>query len=79
MDARGGAIPPSSALSDIEIPFNTIVATVPLIRRQGRQVKANLSLDSGILAAIDAAASARGVSRSILVETLARQALHDLA
>lgn len=41
-------------------------------------MKANLSLDSGVLAAIDATASRLGVTRSALVEMLAKQGLPAL-
>lgn len=53
-------------------------ASVPLIRNLGRPVKANLSLDSGVLAAIDAAAGRLGVTRSALVEMLAKHGLPAL-
>lgn len=53
------------------------LASVPLIRESGRPVKANLSLDSGILKAIDAEAKRRKLTRSSLVEAIAREALVD--
>jgi hypothetical protein len=52
-----------------------LYATVPLIRDLGRPVKANLSLDSGVLAAIDATARRLGVTRSAMVELLAKRGL----
>lgn len=55
------------------------LASVPLVRATGRPVKANLSLDSGVLAAIDAEAARRKLTRSGLVELLARHGLPDLA
>jgi hypothetical protein len=55
------------------------MAMAPLICDGGRPVKANLPLDSGVLAAIDAAAEARGVARSALVEMLAKRDLPELA
>ena len=39
---------------------------VPLLREAGRPVKANLSPDAGLLAAIDEAAAARGLTRSAI-------------
>ena len=51
------------------------LASVPLVRQSARSVKANLSLNAGVLAAIDAEAARLGVSRSALVETMARRAL----
>jgi hypothetical protein len=42
----------------------SVLAIVPLVRDAGRPVKANLSLDAGLLAAIEEAAAARGLTRS---------------
>ena len=53
------------------------LATVPLIRHSGKPVKANLSLDSGILQAIDAEAKRRRLTRSALIETMARAMLAE--
>ena len=55
------------------------LASVPLVRQTARSVKANLSLNAGVLAAIDAEAARRGLTRSALVETFARQALASMA
>lgn len=52
-----------------------LYATLPLVRHLGRPVKANLSLDSGVLAAIDATAGRLGVTRSAMVELLAKSGL----
>lgn len=51
------------------------LATVPLVRETGKPVKANLSLDSGVLAALDAEAERRKLTRSALIELLAREML----
>ena len=51
------------------------LATVPLIRQSGKPVKANLSLDSGILDAIDAEAKRRKLTRSAFIEAMAREML----
>jgi predicted RNase H-like HicB family nuclease len=48
------------------------LALVPLVQDAGRPVKANLSLDAGLLAAIDEAARARGLSRSAFLSSAAR-------
>jgi len=48
------------------------LAVVPLILEAGRPVKANLSLDAGLLAAIDEAAAARGLTRSAFLASAAR-------
>lgn len=86
-EARGGAVPPPTPAEVLifdraHVDFKDQaagLAYVPLVRNAGRPVKANLSLDSGVLAAIDAAAEARGVTRSALVEELARRGLSELA
>jgi len=51
------------------------LASVLLVRNLGRPVKANLSLDSGVLAAIDATAGRHGMTRSALVERMATERL----
>jgi metal-responsive CopG/Arc/MetJ family transcriptional regulator len=46
---------------------------VPLIFDSGRPARANLSLDSGLLQAIDEAAQARGLTRSAFLASAARE------
>jgi len=55
------------------------LATVPLVRETGKPVKANLSIDSGVLAAIDEEAERRNLTRSSFVEMLARTTLTKVA
>ena len=55
------------------------LASVALVRETGRSVKANLSLNAGVLAAIDAEASRRGLTRSALVEAMARHSLASMS
>lgn len=50
-----------------------VLAIVPLVLETGRPVKANLSLDAGLLAAIDEAAAARGLTRSAFLASAARE------
>ena len=47
-------------------------AGAPLFRRTGRQVRANISLDRGMLEAIDRAASERNLTRSAFLADAAR-------
>lgn len=54
------------------------LASVPLIRETGKPVKANLSIDSGVLAAIDAAAERHKLTRSGMVELMAKTTLPRL-
>jgi predicted RNase H-like HicB family nuclease len=49
------------------------LAVVPLVIELGRPVKANLSLDAGLLSAIDEAAQARGLTRSAFLASAARE------
>ncbi len=55
------------------------LATVPLVRETGKPVKANLSIDSGVLAALDEEAQRRKLTRSAFVELLARTTLSKVA
>ncbi|HEX3652042.1 MAG TPA: type II toxin-antitoxin system HicB family antitoxin [Rhizomicrobium sp.] len=55
------------------------LVTVPLVRETGRPVKANLSIDSGVLAAMDEEARRRNLTRSAFVELLARTMLTKVA
>jgi predicted RNase H-like HicB family nuclease len=50
-----------------------VLAIVPLLIESGRSVKANLSLDAWLLAAIDEAAAARGLTRSAFLSSAARE------
>ena len=55
-----------------------ILTIIPLVRVTGKPVKANMSLDEGILAAIDEAAKRRGMTRSAYVELMAKVTLSKL-
>lgn len=46
---------------------------VPLIRLTGRTVKANLTMDAGLLQAIDATAKQRGMTRSAFIADAVRR------
>lgn len=60
------------------ISEGALLASVPLIRESGRPVKANLSLDRAVLAAIDAEAKRKKLTRSALVELMAKTTLPRL-
>ena len=64
----------ASALAD-----GASLASVPLVRETGRPVKANLSIDSGVLEAIDAAAERHKLTRSGMVELMAKTTLPRLS
>jgi predicted RNase H-like HicB family nuclease len=50
-----------------------VLAVVPLLLDAGRPAKANLSVDAGLLQAIDEAAEAHGLTRSAFVASAARE------
>jgi predicted RNase H-like HicB family nuclease len=50
-----------------------VLAYVPLVLDAGRPVKANLSLDAGLLNAIDEAAERSGLTRSAFLASAARE------
>ena len=70
--ADGCSIPPprtvQEVMSDPNVEFDPAagesIVMLPLLVELGRQVRANLSLDAGVLEAIDAEASRRGLTRS---------------
>ena len=54
------------------IKSGAVLASVPLLLDTGRLARANISLDSGLLAQIDEAARQRGVTRSAFLAAAAR-------
>jgi predicted RNase H-like HicB family nuclease len=81
MNAHGGEIPAPRPMEeatqdpDIAAAINTgsALALVPLVRNSGQPTRANISLDRGLLEAIDEAAAARGLTRSAFLATAARE------
>jgi hypothetical protein len=63
---RDGVV--ASALAD-----GAVLAVVPLLLDAGRPAKANLSVDAGLLKAIDEAAEAHGLTRSAFIASAARE------
>jgi len=55
------------------------LAIVPLLLDAGRPVRANLSLDAGLLDAIDEAAKAHGLTRSAFLASAAREKIEGRA
>ena len=53
------------------------LAVVPLLLDAGRPAKANLSIDAGLLAAIDKAARARGLTRAAFLASAAREKIES--
>ncbi|MDN3719399.1 type II toxin-antitoxin system HicB family antitoxin [Roseibium salinum] len=78
---EGEALPPSRSLTDIrlneyvakELADGAFLIAVPLITLTGRTVKANITMDAGLLDAVDQTAKTRGLTRSAYLADLARR------
>jgi predicted RNase H-like HicB family nuclease len=77
---EGGAPAPSTIEAlrrdpdvNAAIKEGAIFLAVPLVIESGRPVKANISLDQGLLDAIDAAAKRSGLTRSAFLSSAARE------
>lgn len=74
----GAALPRARTLAEImadpeEAPHpGEVVVMLPLLLDEGRTVRANVTMDAGLLAAIDAAAAQRGLTRSAFLASAAR-------
>jgi predicted RNase H-like HicB family nuclease len=79
--AEGVSIPKPRAVEVVradadvaaEIAEGAALSIVPLVLDSGRSKVANLSLDAGLLEAIDEAADAKGLTRSAFIATAARE------
>jgi len=60
-----------------QLAEGSMVAIVPLVRESGRSVRANLSIDAGLLEAIDDAAGKAGLTRSAFLSSAARDKILD--
>lgn len=80
LKADGRSIPtprlPSVVMSDpavrADMGEGDAFVLLPLVFETGRPSRANISLDAGLLQAIDAAAKARGLTRSAFLASAAR-------
>lgn len=80
MAEDGAYIPAPRSVQDIEADTDlaewragATLAYVPLVRDLGSPKRVNVSLDPGLLAAIDDAARARGMNRSAFLASAARK------
>jgi predicted RNase H-like HicB family nuclease len=77
--AKGGVMPASRPVGQIirdgelDVRAGETAVMIPLLHDSGRSVRANLSLDSALLEAIDEAARARGLTRSAFIASAARE------
>jgi predicted RNase H-like HicB family nuclease len=80
---QGGAVPEPRSLEELSRDMETLMMlasgefmsliAVPVVIDSGQPAKANLSLDSGLLEAIDAAAAEAGLTRSKFLASAARE------
>ena len=59
-------------MAAVDLAEGAFIVAVPRITRTGRQVRANISLDRGMLDAIDRAATERSLTRSAFLADAAR-------
>jgi predicted RNase H-like HicB family nuclease len=75
----GYEISPPSSMADIvasgEIAPHESLVLIPLILDAGRSVRANLTVDAGLLEAVDQAASLAGITRSAYFSSAVRERL----
>jgi predicted RNase H-like HicB family nuclease len=73
----GGALPSPRSYAQLlkarEIEPGGLVTPIQLVIETGKLARANISLDAGLLASIDAAASRSGVTRSAFLAAAARE------
>lgn len=74
----GETVPPARSIAEILTDpeaapgKDEVVVMVPLLLDLGRTVRANITMDAGLLAAIDTAATQRGLTRSAFLASAAR-------
>lgn len=61
----------------VEDRRDSMTTVIPLVRDRGSTTRINVSLDLGLLEAVDAAARARGQTRSAFLASAARRELTD--
>jgi predicted RNase H-like HicB family nuclease len=77
----GKDIPPARSVAELrgdpeitaDLAPNDSFIALPLVIETGKPMRANISLDAGMLEAIDAAAKRRGVTRSAYLVSAAKQ------
>jgi predicted RNase H-like HicB family nuclease len=87
MEAMGETIPAPRPLEDLrkdpevmeEVSDGAAFASIPLVGESGRKEKANVSIDGGILAAIDEEAKRHNLTRSSFIELMAKRQLVETA
>ncbi len=79
---KGFKLPKAKSISEVlasaEIGPGETAILIPVILDAGRTVRANLTFDAGLLAAIDSEAKLRGLTRSAFLASAAREKLEAL-
>ena len=80
----GGSIPPPRSIDDIKGDTELVdwrrgtdIVVIPLLLDRGSSRRVNISLDRGLLEAIDDEARQRGMTRSAFIATAARHEIED--
>ena len=69
----GARVAEPSPFERVSPPDGATLVAIPLIRLSGRTVRANLTLDEGVVAFMDAEARRRRMTRKAFVEWMARR------
>lgn len=85
--AEDEVLPPPSSHTDIlaredvraELQEGAFLVRIPLVRDDTRTVRANITMEAGTLAAIDAAAKRRGLTRSAFLASAALKEIEKSA
>jgi predicted RNase H-like HicB family nuclease len=81
IESAGRSVPAARAIDDVlrdkdvqaSLKAGAVLFAVPLLADAGRTVRINISLDKGLVDQIDAAAAARGLTRSAFLAQAARE------
>lgn len=76
-DVRPRSLEAIRVLAAEDLAAGAFLIAVPHIRRTGRQVRANISMDRGMLDAIDRAAAERHLTRSAFLADAARNEIEQ--
>jgi predicted RNase H-like HicB family nuclease len=80
-ETKGDSAPIARTMSQIlksetiDAHLNEVAVMIPVVLDTGRTVRANLTFDAGLLEAIDAEATRRGLTRSAFLASAARERL----
>lgn len=72
-ETDGVRVVEASPIERVSPPEGATLVTIPLIRLSGRTVRANLTLDEGVVAFMDSEARRRQMTRKAFVEWMTRR------